>query len=82
MTSGALDRFPAAHLAVAVTGIAGPDGGSEEKPVGLTYVAAALRGGSAVVERHTWPHDRDGNKRASALAALELATRVVTEPPA
>jgi PncC family amidohydrolase len=82
MTSGALDRFPAARLAVSVTGIAGPDGGSEEKPVGLTYVAAALRGGEAVVERHIWPHDRDGNKRASALAALELAKRVAIEPPA
>ena len=82
MTSGALDRFPAAKLALAVTGIAGPDGGSAEKPVGLTYVAAALRDGPAVVERHTWPHDRDGNKRASALAALELATRVASEPPA
>jgi PncC family amidohydrolase len=82
MTSGALDRFPAAHVSVAVTGIAGPDGGSEEKPVGLTYVAAALRGGSAVVQRHTWPHDRDGNKRASALAAINLAAQIVTEPPA
>ena len=82
MTSGTLDRFPAAHVAVAVTGIAGPDGGTEEKPVGLTYVAAALRGGSAVVQRHTWPHDRDGNKRASALAAIDLAARIVTESPA
>jgi PncC family amidohydrolase len=82
MTAGALDRFPAAHVAVAVTGVAGPDGGSEEKPVGLTYVAVALREGSAVVERHTWSHDRDGNKRASALAALDLATRVASEPPA
>ena len=79
MTTGALARFPVAHLALAVTGIAGPDGGSPEKPVGLTYVAAALRGGSAVVERHTWTHDRDGNKRASALAALALATRLATE---
>jgi PncC family amidohydrolase len=76
MTTGALERFPVARLAVAVTGIAGPDGGSAEKPVGLTYVAAALRDGQAVVERHTWPHDRDGNKRASALAALELAARL------
>jgi PncC family amidohydrolase len=82
MTSGTLDRFPAAYVAVAVTGIAGPDGGTEEKPVGLTYVAAALRGGSAVVQRHMWPHDRDGNKRASALAAIDLAARIVTEPPA
>ena len=79
MTTGALTRFPAAHLAVAVTGIAGPDGGSADKPVGLTYVAAALRGGTAVVERHTWPHDRDGNKRASVLAALTLATRLAGE---
>jgi PncC family amidohydrolase len=76
MADGALARFPAARLAIAVTGIAGPDGGSEAKPVGLTYVAAALRDGAASVERHTWPHDRDGNKRASVLAALELATHV------
>jgi hypothetical protein len=32
-----------------------------------------------VVERHQWPHDRDGNKRASALAAIELADRLVRE---
>jgi PncC family amidohydrolase len=76
MTSGALDRFPVARLALAVTGIAGPDGGSPDKPVGLTYVAAAVRDGPAVVERHTWDHDRDGNKRASALAALDLAVRL------
>src|SRR3990170_956995 len=76
MTAGAFARFPAARLAIAATRIAGPDGGSEAKPVGLTYVAAALRDGPASVERHTWPHDRDGNKQASVLAALELATRV------
>lgn len=79
MAAGVLDRFPIARLAVSVTGIAGPDGGSEEKPVGLTYVAAALRDGPAVVERHTWTHDRDGNKRASALAVLELAARLAAE---
>ena len=79
MTTGALTRFPAANMSIAVTGVAGPDGGSAEKPVGLTYVAAAVRDGAAVVERHVWPHDRDGNKRASALAALELATRVASE---
>jgi PncC family amidohydrolase len=79
MTTGALARFPVAHLAVAVTGIAGPDGGSDDKPVGLTYVAAALRDGRAIVERYEWPHDRDGNKRAAALAALELADRLARE---
>lgn len=79
MTAGALARFPAARLAVAVTGIAGPDGGSDVKPVGLAHVAVALRDGPTVVERHVWPFDRDGNKRASALAALELATRLAGE---
>jgi len=79
MTSGAFGRFPLASLTLAVTGIAGPDGGSAGKPVGLTYVAAAVRDGTAVVERHTWPHDRDGNKRASALAAIELAARLAAE---
>lgn len=76
MAGGALDRFPAAHLAVAVTGIAGPDGGSAEKPVGLTYVAAGVRDGATLIERHIWPHDRDGNKRASTLACLEVAARL------
>ena len=79
MTSGALTRFPVARLALAVTGIAGPDGGSADKPVGLTYVAAALRTGPALVERHTWPHDRAGNKLASALAVLQLGTRLASE---
>jgi PncC family amidohydrolase len=79
MAEGALQRFPAARIAVSVTGIAGPDGGSEEKPVGLTYVGAAVRDGPAFVERHLWPHDRAGNKRASALAAIALATRVASE---
>lgn len=79
MTSGVLARFPRARVAVAVTGIAGPDGGTNEKPVGLTYVAAAVRDGPAIVERHVWPHDRDGNKRASALAALELVARAAGE---
>ena len=79
MAEGALARFPAARVALSVTGIAGPDGGSTDKPVGLTYVAAAVRDGRAVVERHTWPFDRSGNKRASALAAIELASSIVAE---
>ena len=79
MAEGALSRFPVARAALSVTGIAGPDGGSDDKPVGLTYVGVAVRDGRAVVERHLWPYDRGGNKRASALAALELAATVVTE---
>jgi nicotinamide-nucleotide amidase len=79
MVDGLLARFAVAGVAVAITGIAGPDGGSEEKPVGLAYVAAARRDGRTLIERVVWPHDRDGNKRASALLALELAGRLVAE---
>jgi nicotinamide-nucleotide amidase len=58
-------------VAVAVTGVAGPDGGTAAKPVGLTYVAVAdVDGGD--VRRHVWDSDRSGNKRLSAAAALEL----------
>ena len=60
-----------ADLAVAVTGIAGPDGGSPAKPVGLTYVAVADAIGVAV-RRHLWAGDRAANKRRSAAAALDL----------
>ncbi len=58
-------------MAVSVTGIAGPDGGSPEKPVGLTYVAIADAAGHDV-RRFVWSEGRSGNKRRSAEAALTL----------
>jgi PncC family amidohydrolase len=70
MAEGARQRL-GVDIAVAVTGVAGPDGGSEAKPVGLTYVAVADRDGD-IVRRHLWSEDRAGNKRASAAAALSL----------
>ncbi len=69
MASGGRSRT-GADLAVAVTGIAGPDGGSPSKPVGLTYVAVADAVGVAV-KRFVWAGDRSENKRLSAAAALE-----------
>jgi len=60
-----------ADLGAAVTGIAGPDGGSAQKPVGLTYIAVA-DGEGATVRRHLWSGSRTDNKRASAEALLEL----------
>lgn len=70
MAEGARRRL-GVDVAVAVTGIAGPDGGSETKPVGLTYVAIADADGDDV-RRHVWSADRSGNKRSSAAAALTL----------
>lgn len=68
-------------VAVAVTGIAGPDGGSAAKPVGLTYVAVADGSGDDV-RRFVWDSDRTGNKRLSAAAALELVLDRVAGRPA
>ena len=58
-------------LGVAVTGVAGPDGGSEAKPVGLVYVAVAGLG-APDVRRFQWAGDRAANKRSSAEAALAM----------
>lgn len=70
MAEGARQRL-GAGLAVAVTGIAGPAGGTDEKPVGLTYIAAADDRG-VEVRRFHWAGDRSANKRESARAALEM----------
>lgn len=71
MALGARALF-ATTYALSVTGIAGPGGGSAEKPVGLTFIGLAGPDGLLVVERHVWPYDREGNKQASADAALRL----------
>jgi PncC family amidohydrolase len=76
MAEGVRDRFDT-DLAVAVTGIAGPDAQASGKPVGLHFVAACRRGHPATVERHVFTRDREGNKAEAALAALELALREI-----
>jgi PncC family amidohydrolase len=76
MAEGARHRL-GVDVAVAVTGIAGPDGGSAAKPVGLTYVGIA-DGDGFDVRRHVWDGDRTANKRRSAAAALELVLQRAT----
>jgi PncC family amidohydrolase len=70
MAIGARERL-GADVSVAVTGVAGPGGGSDEKPVGLTYIAVADEAG-VDVQRHQWQGDRQAVKRSSAAAALEM----------
>jgi PncC family amidohydrolase len=70
MADGARERL-GVDMAAAVTGVAGPGGGTPAKPVGLTYVAVADREGVAV-QRYTWPGNRLSNKDSSARAALTL----------
>lgn len=63
-----------ADLGIAVTGIAGPTGGTPEKPVGLVYIGLAGPDGDWV-ERHVWDGNRWENKSRSAEAALDLVRR-------
>jgi nicotinamide-nucleotide amidase len=70
MAVGARERL-GTSLAASVTGIAGPDGGTAEKPLGLTYVGVA-DGAGTDVRRFTWPGDREVNRHESARAVLEL----------
>lgn len=70
MALGAMERL-GADVAVAVTGVSGPGGGSAAKPVGLTYVAAADSGG-VEIRRFVWSGDRSANREATARAAIML----------
>jgi len=80
MATGARARLRSS-LAVSITGVAGPDGGSEEKPVGLTYLGLDSASGTEVRER-TFMFDRAGNRDAAAGAALEWLIQVGEGTPA
>ena len=71
MAVGARERF-GATLAASVTGIAGPDGGTAAKPVGLTYIAVADAAG-VDVRRIVWAGDRAANRRDSVVARPRAA---------
>jgi nicotinamide-nucleotide amidase len=63
-------------VGLAVTGIAGPGGGTPEKPVGLVYIAYA-DSTQVVVEEHRFHRDRIWNKERTAVAALDLVRRML-----
>lgn len=69
MTEGALERSRA-DLAVSVSGVAGPGGGTEEKPVGTVWFCWQRRGGEPMVRAVPFDGDRDTVRRESVKAAL------------
>ena len=71
MAKGAVARA-GVDLAVSVTGVAGPRGGTPEKPVGLVYLGIATRDAVARVERRIFPGDRTQIRDAALRCALEL----------
>ena len=64
-----------ATFALATTGIAGPGGGTEEKPVGTVFVALAADGAATQVRRFRFPDDRPTFKELTTQAALEMLRR-------
>ncbi|MFV8834212.1 nicotinamide-nucleotide amidase [Aquisalimonas sp.] len=74
MAEGALARS-GADVAVAVSGVAGPDGGSESKPVGLVWFGWALGSGFVISRPERFPGGRDDVRRASVAVALEGVLR-------
>lgn len=74
MAEGCLQVSGADH-ALAVTGIAGPTGGSEEKPVGTVYIALASKGGETLVQKRFSPGTRDRFKLLTSQGALDLLRR-------
>lgn len=73
MTKGAIERSKADY-AIAVSGIAGPSGGAEEKPVGLVYIAVASKD-KCVVEKKIYPNGRNVFRIRTATLALDLLRR-------
>ena len=65
-------------VCVSVTGIAGPDGGTEEKPVGLVYMACCFKD-KVTVEKYQFKGNRDKVREHAAVRALDLVRRTVLE---
>lgn len=77
MVQGALAHSPAT-IAVAVTGVAGPDGGTDAKPVGLVHIAAARRNGAMVHEEKRFGAiGRHAIQVATVAAAFDLMQRIL-----
>lgn len=75
MAEGAL-AHSRAQLAVAITGIAGPDGGSADKPVGLVHFAAARSLGTTIARHHIFAGDRDAVRAQAVATALTLLAEI------
>jgi PncC family amidohydrolase len=78
MASGARERL-GSTLAISVTGVAGPAGGTDAKPVGLTYVGLAWAGGSDV-RKYVFDGDRAANRASAAKAALDWLIEISGGP--
>jgi nicotinamide-nucleotide amidase len=61
---------------VATSGVAGPNGGSDQKPVGTVWIAVASKSGT-IAKKYTFGNNRERNIRQSALAALNMLRKEI-----
>lgn len=78
MAEGAL-HAAGAYIAIATTGIAGPDGGSDAKPVGLVWFGLAIQGQPTRTERQIFTGDRAAVRAAATAHALTLCYQVLAQ---
>ncbi|MDQ6607800.1 MAG: nicotinamide-nucleotide amidohydrolase family protein, partial [Actinomycetota bacterium] len=76
LAEGAANRFDA-DIGIGITGIAGPDGGTEEKPVGLVCFSVVLRGGGRITRSARLPGGRADVRDRSTTVALHLLRRLL-----
>lgn len=76
MAEGVRERF-GADIGIATTGISGPDGGTEDKPVGLVHVALARAGETTHAESFVFPLDRTRHRQLTAQVALDWVRRAL-----
>ena len=77
MAAGALERF-GADTGIAITGIAGPDGGSKEKPVGTVVWSVSLSDGDTLTRRALLPGDRTDIRERATTVAMHLLRRALS----
>jgi len=71
-------RVSGSHLGIAVTGIAGPGGGTSQKPVGLVYIGISYKGQTLVYECH-FGGDRENVRNGTVFTALCLAYKTISQ---
>lgn len=79
MAKGALDNSHAG-IAVSITGIAGPDGGTDKKPVGLVFFGYALKGGSCGSVEYKFEGNREQIRVTATMTALKHLISVLERP--
>jgi nicotinamide-nucleotide amidase len=74
-------RLSKANYALATTGIAGPTGGTEDKPVGTVYIALSAKGRRTLINKYRFPTDRETFKFSTTQRALDILRRIVQGLP-